>query len=221
MGFQTGTTSDTKVTRLKRNTLLRRGMDLNSLTWLLVTYVFFQMYTTPTLIQLACSFGDATTWHPDQIHLPIFNTVHFTFNVEGEEVPCNLTQIISDTPGGTLVFGKTITTFYESKSLDNGKPNTPSSANTHSNSIPCVSNYPFIMGNQLTKKERDQVTDLLIKYENVFAFSMKDLGRSKTMQFSIDLTNETPIYRRRHRLSKHEWELVDERCKELHEAGLI
>jgi hypothetical protein len=50
---------------------------------------------------------------------------------------------------------------------------------------------------------------------------MKDLGRCKTMQFSIDLTNETPIYRRRHRLSKHEWELVDERCKELHEVGLI
>ncbi|CAK9202099.1 unnamed protein product, partial [Sphagnum troendelagicum] len=28
---------------------------------------------------------------------------------------------------------------------------------------------------QLTKKEKDQVTNLLIKYENVFAFSMKDL----------------------------------------------
>jgi hypothetical protein len=41
------------------------------------------------------------------------------------------------------------------------------------------------------------------------------------MQFSIDLVNETPICRRRHRLSKHEWELVDERCKELHDAGLI
>jgi hypothetical protein len=37
------------------------------------------------------------------------------------------------------------------------------------------------MGNQLTKKEKDQVTDLLIKYENVFAFSMKDIGRRKTM----------------------------------------
>jgi hypothetical protein len=24
-----------------------------------------------------------------------------------------------------------------------------------------------------------------------------------------------------HRLSKHEWELVDERCKKLHEVGLI
>jgi hypothetical protein len=77
------------------------------------------------------------------------------------------------------------------------------------------------MGNQLTKKEREQVTNLLIKYENVFAFSMKDLGRCKTMQFFIDLTYETPIYRRRHRLNKHEWELVDERCKELHDVGLI
>ncbi len=99
--------------------------------------------------------------------------------------------------------------------------NTLGFSNTFSNSIPCVSNYIFIMGNQLTKKERYQVTNLLIKYENVFTFSMKYLGRCKTMQFSIDLTDETPIYRRRHRLSKHEWELVDERCKELHEASLI
>jgi hypothetical protein len=50
---------------------------------------------------------------------------------------------------------------------------------------------------------------------------MKDLGRCKAMQFSIDLSNETPIYRKRHRLSKHEWELVDKRCKELHEVSLI
>jgi hypothetical protein len=50
---------------------------------------------------------------------------------------------------------------------------------------------------------------------------MKDLGRCKTMQLSVDLTNETPIYQKRHRLSKHEWELIDERCKELHEVGLI
>jgi hypothetical protein len=61
MGFQTGTTSHTKVTRLERNVLLGRSMDLNSLTWLLVTCVIFQMYTTPALIQSTCSFGDATT----------------------------------------------------------------------------------------------------------------------------------------------------------------
>jgi len=124
-------------------------------------------------------------------------------------------------PGGTSISGEKIITFYEYAQLDSGEPNTPSSSNTLSKSIPCVSNYPFVMGNQLTKKERNKVTDLLIKYENVFTFSMKDLGKCKTMQFFIDFTNETPVYRRRHRLSKHEWELVDERCKELHEAGLI
>jgi hypothetical protein len=128
---------------------------------------------------------------------------------------------MSNTPGGTSTFRETIITLYESMQLDNGEPNTPGSSNTLSNSIPGVSNYPFIMGNQLTKKEKDQVTNLLIKYENVFTFSMKDLGRCKTMQFSIDLTDETPVYQRRHRLNKHEWELVDERCKELHEAGFI
>ncbi len=83
MGFQTGTTNHTKVIRLKRNALLRRGMDQNSLTWLLVTRVFFQMYATPTLIQSICSYGNATTWHPDQVHLPIFNTLHFTLSVGG------------------------------------------------------------------------------------------------------------------------------------------
>ncbi len=221
MGFQTGTTSHTKLTRLERNALLRRSMDLNSFTWLLVTCVLFQMYRTSTLIQSTCSYGDATTWHPDQVHLPIFNTLHFTHSVGGEEVPCNLTQVVSNTTRGTSISKETITTLYEFAQLDSGEPNTSSSSNTLSNSIPCVSNYPFIMGNQLTKKERNQVTYLLIKYENVFTFSMKDLGRCKTIQLFIDLTNETPIYRRMHRLSKHEWELVDERCKELHEVGLI
>jgi hypothetical protein len=112
MGFQAGTTSHTKVTRLERNALLRRGMDLNSLTWLLVTCVLFQMYITLTLIQSTCSSNDATTWHPDQVHLPIFNTL--TLSVGGEEVPCNLAQVMSNTPGGTSASGETITTFYES-----------------------------------------------------------------------------------------------------------
>jgi hypothetical protein len=181
MGFQTSTTSHTKVTRLERNTLLGRGMDLNSLTWLLATCVLVQMYTTLALIQSTCNFGDATTWHLDEIRLRIFNTLHFTLSVGGEKVPCNLTQVVSNTPGGTSASGETITTFYESAQLDNVEPNTRGPSNTLSNSIPCVSNYPFVMGNQLTKKERDQVTYLLIKYENVFAFSMKDLGRCKTM----------------------------------------
>jgi hypothetical protein len=113
------------------------------------------MYTTPTLIQSACSSSDATTWYPNQIHLPIFNTLHFTLSVGGEEIPCNLTQVVFDTLRNTSTFGETITTFYKSTQLDNGKPNTPGFTNTFSNSIPCVSNYPFLMGNQLPKKEKN------------------------------------------------------------------
>ncbi len=83
MGFQIGTISHTKVTRLKRNALLGTSMDLNSLTWLWVTCVLFQMYTTPTLIQSTYNSNDVITWHPDQVHLPIFNTLHFTLSVKG------------------------------------------------------------------------------------------------------------------------------------------
>jgi len=83
MGFQTGITSHTKVTQLERNALLGRGMDLNSFTWLLVACVLFQMYTTPTLIQLTYTSSDASTWHLNQIHLHIFNTLHFIFSVGG------------------------------------------------------------------------------------------------------------------------------------------
>jgi hypothetical protein len=85
MGFQTGTTGHTKVIRLERNVQLGKSMDVNSLTWVLVTYILFQMYITPTLIQSACSFGDAITWHPDQVHLPIFNALHFTLSVGGRK----------------------------------------------------------------------------------------------------------------------------------------
>jgi hypothetical protein len=103
MGFQTGTTNHTKVIRLECNALLGRGMNLNSLTWLLVTCVLFEMYTTSALIQSTCSFGDATTWHPNQVHLHIFNILH-TLSAWGK-VPCNLTQDISYTLGGTSDFG--------------------------------------------------------------------------------------------------------------------
>ncbi len=89
------------MTRLERNVLLGRSIDLNSLTWLLVTYVFFQMYTTLTLIESACDFGDVTTWYPNQVHLPMFNTLHFTLSVGGKEVSCNLTQVVFDTPRDT------------------------------------------------------------------------------------------------------------------------
>jgi hypothetical protein len=41
MGFQTNIINRTKVIRLKHNVILGKGMDLKSLTWLLVFYVLF------------------------------------------------------------------------------------------------------------------------------------------------------------------------------------
>jgi hypothetical protein len=98
------------------------------------------MYTTLTLIQSTYSYGDVITWHPDQVNLPIFNTLHFTHSVGGEEVPCNLIQVVSHTPRGTSTSKETITNFYEFAQLDSGKPNTLGSSNRLSNSTPCVSN---------------------------------------------------------------------------------
>jgi hypothetical protein len=76
MGFQIGITCHTKVIKVERNVLLGRGKDLNSFTWLLVTYIFFQMYTTLTLIQSLCSSSDATTWHSDQVAYLQHSTLH-------------------------------------------------------------------------------------------------------------------------------------------------
>jgi hypothetical protein len=90
--------------------------------------------------------------------LPIFNLLYFILSVGEEEVLCNFTQVVFDTPRGTSTFGEIIRTFYESAQLDNGEPNTPGSSNTLPNSIPCVSNYAFVMGNQLTKKEKNLIT---------------------------------------------------------------
>jgi hypothetical protein len=181
MGFQTDTINHIKAIRLEHNALLGRGMDLNSLKWLLVTCVLFQMYTTLTLIQSACNFSDVTAWHLDQVHLPIFNTLQFTLSVGGEEVPCNLIQVVSNTPRGTSTSEETIITFYESMQLNTGEPNTPSFSNTLSNSILSVSNLPFCYGEPIHQKGKRPSHRLAIKYENVFTFSMKDLGRCKTM----------------------------------------
>ncbi len=94
MGFQTNTTSHTKVIKLEHNALLGRGMDLNSLTWLLITCVLFQMYTRPALIQSPCSSGNATTWYPNQIHL----TLYISLLVFGGRRYHVITQVVPDTP---------------------------------------------------------------------------------------------------------------------------
>ncbi len=169
------------MTTLECNALLGRGMDLNFFTWLLVTYVSFectqhQHWFNELAILVMRLHGTLTKY------TCLFSTFYISLLVlGGEELPCNLIQVVFYTLGSTSASGETITTFYQSAQLDSGEPNTLGFSNTFSNSIPCVSIYPIVMENQLTRKEKVQVIDLLIKYENVFAFLIKDLGRCKTM----------------------------------------
>jgi hypothetical protein len=66
---------------------------------------FFNVHNT-NVDSISLQSGDAITWHPDQVHFFIFNTLHFILNVGGgEEVSCNLTQVVFNTPGGTSVSG--------------------------------------------------------------------------------------------------------------------
>jgi hypothetical protein len=51
------------------------------------------------------------------------STLYTSLLVLGGKVPCNLIQLIFDTPGGTSVSGEIIITFYESTQLDSEKPN--------------------------------------------------------------------------------------------------
>ena len=76
-------------------------------------------------------------------------------------------------------------------------------------------------GEQLTTDERQQLDDVLAAHSDCFAYSMYDLGRHTTYRMKIDLLNEAPIFKPKHRLSTFEWDLVHQRSLELEAAGLI
>jgi hypothetical protein len=81
-------------------------------------------------------------------YICLSSTLYTSLLVLGGGIPCNLFQVISNTLEGKLAFGETTTSFYKFVQLDSGEPNTVGSSNR-------LSNYPFIMGNQFTKKEGD------------------------------------------------------------------
>jgi hypothetical protein len=68
--------------QLECNTLLGRGMDLNSLTWLLVTYVLFQMYTTLAMIQSNVVFAMRLDDTPTK-YICLFSTFYTSLLVLG------------------------------------------------------------------------------------------------------------------------------------------
>ena len=86
-------------------------------------------------------------------------------------------------------------------------------------SVPQPPSWKF--GSQLTDNEREQLADVLAAHADCFAYSMHDLGRHTTYRMRIELLDEAPIFKPKHRLSAYEWDLVHKRCLELEAAGLI
>ena len=76
-------------------------------------------------------------------------------------------------------------------------------------------------GEQLSAAERGSLEDLVSKHADAFAYSMKDLGKHNRYKMTIDLVDDVPVFKPKHRLSPYEWELVEQRCQELATAGLI
>jgi hypothetical protein len=79
----------------------------------------------------------------------------------------------------------------------------------------------WLVGAQLGETEKQQVTQVVEKNRDVFAFSSAEIGEFKLFKVQLDLKTDQPIYERRRKHSIREWELVDERCVELEKAGII
>jgi hypothetical protein len=77
------------------------------------------------------------------------------------------------------------------------------------------------VGGQLGERERQYVAAVVEKNRNVFAFSLEEIGQFKLFEVELKLKSEQPIFERRRKHSLREWELVDERGRELEAAGIV
>lgn len=219
MGFQDETTAAPTITKKQRRAALGRAMDMHSITWLVSVCLAFQMFFHPATRALT-SFHTAMC-PPDVVHLPFPGFAHWSFDV--------------DAGGGGHVAYRTFRFCQESVNRSTrhtyaaiklggdgtGKPIQNSSTMDKGTRAYTAETFPWTIGNQLTEQEQGQVKKLLCRYADCFAFNMKELGRCNVLDFCIPTNTTEPIFKRKHRLSPAEWELVDASCKELAEAGLI
>jgi hypothetical protein len=79
----------------------------------------------------------------------------------------------------------------------------------------------WLVGGQLGEGDRQHVAAVVEKNRDVFAFGLEEIGQFKLFEVELKLKSEQPIFERRRKHSLREWELVDERCRELEVAGII
>ena len=71
------------------------------------------------------------------------------------------------------------------------------------------------------ESEKKQEQEFLRGHVDCFAFGLRDLGVLKGQQVRINLTDDAPIYRKLYKYSEAEHKMIQDRTKELLEAGLV
>ena len=68
---------------------------------------------------------------------------------------------------------------------------------------------------ELTLEQRDQMHKLVVDYNHHFVFGMHDLCKHTTHQMCLNMIDSKPMICTRHRLSWVEWDIIDNKVKEL------
>ena len=133
-------------------------MDLNDLTWLMVTCLLFQMHSHEHIT--SPSSHAISSWHPDQVHLPLFHTLHW----RGEEVPCNFAIL---------------------ETLEELMTNTVDTI--ESPHVVSLDASMFSFTEQWTSAQREELTQLLIHYGNTFSSLQRTLESARSWIFPLIL----------------------------------
>ena len=90
------------------------------------------------------------------------------------------------------------------------------------NSEPAESKeFKWPMNPNLTATQKEQLTELLDEFQDVFAHDITEIGVMEGEVFRIALTDETPIFKTQYKLSQYEKEILTEQMEERKSVGFI
>ena len=131
---------------------------------------------------------------------------------------------------GALVNPKTRTVFFEAK---HHKPQHGMHNQTNGGSMPTLvteldldedlieENREEIQGDSLLEEQKQQLNEVILKYNNLFADHYDQLCEGKTSPIKIKVEDDTPIFKYPYRQSPVEQEAVKEEVKKMMQAGII
>jgi len=81
--------------------------------------------------------------------------------------------------------------------------------------------YAIDIGKELTKEQTKQLSDLLYRYHDIFAWEKSNIGRTNMTYHSIDLTDARPIRHQPRRVSPDRRKFIQEEIQRMLDAGFI